>query len=244
MDDEKDIKNSGRPRPKIEENSQMFDSSEDSAGEAGEADKFQELYEELQTETGTEEEENVGGEFDEIYENLVVGSQEMEKEEKEKEEEVTGKGSYLPPEIYKLHMESHNQRMGILTKYVEQEEPVYDIWTGGTDSQADITGGVDWTSGPVSETAGWSTVEALQWPRSLRLEDRLDFIPCRQTDVIEGAPDGQPLYQVPRALRRVETSRPGESKLGLHLARLRPGTEQPISLACSQNWQAGRQAGL
>merc|ERR1719220_843419 len=61
VDDEKDIKNSGRPRPKIEENSQMFDSSEDSAGEAGEADKFQELYEELQTETGTEEEENVGG---------------------------------------------------------------------------------------------------------------------------------------------------------------------------------------
>ena len=68
-------------------------------------------------------------------------------------------------------------------------------------------------------------MEALQWPRSLRLEDRLDFIPSKQTDVIEGSRDAQPLYQVPRSVRRVEVelSRPGELKLGL--TWLRPGTE-------------------
>ena len=193
----------------------MFDSSEDSTGEA---DKFQELYEELQTEAGTEEGENVGGDFEEIYENLVVGSTAMEEEEVE----VRERGSYLPPEIYQLHMESHNQRMGILTKYVDQEEPAYDIWSGAPDDQAELTGGIDWSTG---KEGGWSTVEALQWPRSLRLEDRLDFIPSKQTDVIEGSRDAQPLYQVPRAVRRVEVelSRPGELKLGL--TWLRPGTE-------------------
>ena len=69
----------------MEEGIKMLDFSEDSAGEAGEADKFQELYEELQTEAGTVDGENVGGEFDEIYENLVVGSEEMEEEEEEEE---------------------------------------------------------------------------------------------------------------------------------------------------------------
>ena len=58
-------------------------------------------------------------------------------------------------------------------------------------------------------------MEALQWPPSLRLEDRLDFIPSKQTDVIEESGEGQPLYQVPRAVRKVELSRPGELKLGL-----------------------------
>ena len=133
VEDEEDIKNCGRPGPGIEEDIKRFDSSSEdlteSAFEAGEADQFQQLYEELQTET--EEGGNTGGEFEEIYENLVVGSEEVE--------EVTG--SYLPPEIYKLHMESHKQRMGILTKYVEQEEPVYDIWS------AESTGGVDWSTG-------------------------------------------------------------------------------------------------
>ena len=70
-------------------------------------------------------------------------------------------------------------------------------------------------------------MEALQWPRSMRLEDRLDFIPSKQTDVIEGSREGQgqPLYQVPRSVRKVEVelSRPGELKLGL--TWLRPGTE-------------------
>ena len=144
MEDEKDIiKNSARPSPRIEEDIKMFDSSEDSAGEAGEADKFQELYEELQTEAGTDEGENVGGEFEEIYENLVVGSQEVEEEQ----EQVRERSSYLPPEIYKLHMESHNQRMGILTKYVDQEEPAYDIWSGAPDDQGELTGGIEWSSG-------------------------------------------------------------------------------------------------
>ena len=134
----------GRPSPRIEEVTKMFGSSEDltdSAGEAGEADKFEELYEELQTET--EEGEDLGGEFEEIYENLVVASEQVE--------EVRGTGSYLPPEIYKLHMESHNQRMGILTKYVEQEEPVYDIWSGDAHHS---TGRVEWSTGMICASRG------------------------------------------------------------------------------------------
>ena len=60
---------------------------------------------------------------------------------------MTRRDSYLPPEIYQLHTESHHQRMGILTKYVEQEEPVYDLWAGGRDSPGDTTGGIEWSTG-------------------------------------------------------------------------------------------------
>ena len=60
----------------------------------------------------------------------------------------------------------------------------------------------------------------------MRLEDRLDFIPSKQTDVIEEAGESQPLYQVPRAVRKVELSRPGELKLGLTSL---PGSEQELT---------------
>jgi len=143
------------------------------------------------------------------------------------QEEQTGErtGSYLPPEIYKLHMESHNQRMGILTKYVEQEEAVYNIWAG--DSQADPQQRIEWSADPVSESLGWCTVDAVQWPHSLRLEDRLDFIPSKQTDVVQGvteasgeeAYNSDHFYKVPRALLKPVTD------TGSRTGEMRPGSE-------------------
>ena len=63
---------------------------------------------------------------------------------------------------------------------------------------------------PVSESLGWCTVDALKWPQSLRVEDRLDFIPSKQTDVIEELRDmkaeetcnSDHFYKVPSALLR------------------------------------------
>ena len=227
----KDIKKCPSPPIKVDNDIKLYDSSEDlaeSTTESVEDEKFQELYEELKTANGTGD--NVGGQFEEIYENVVVRSS---------QEEQTGErtGSYLPPEIYKLHMESHNQRMGILTKYVEQEEAVYNIWAG--DSQADPQQRIEWSAGqlttlyershcmspsdPVSESLGWCTVDAVQWPHSLRLEDRLDFIPSKQTDVVQGvteasgeeAYNSDHFYKVPRALLKPVTdtgSRTGEKE--------------------------------
>ena len=122
---------------------QIFGTPEDLGDSATESDdgKFQELYEELETVIGTE---NVGGKFEEIYENLLVGApgEEEEEEEVEEVEQAVGRtDSFLPPEIYKLHMESHRQRMGILTKYVEKEEPVYSVWA--RESQQEV----EWQTG-------------------------------------------------------------------------------------------------
>ena len=76
-------------------------------------------------------------------------------------------------------------------------------------------------------------MEALQWPRSMRLEDRLDFIPSKQTDVVEGSRDGQgqPLYQVPRSVRKVELglSRAGEFKVKLGPGLAWPGSDLELS---------------
>ena len=78
-------------------------------------------------------------------------------------------------------------------------------------------------SDPVSESLGWCTVDAVQWPHSLRLEDRLDFIPSKQTDVVQGvteasgeeAYNSDHFYKVPRALLKPVTdtgSRTGEKE--------------------------------
>ena len=77
-------------------------------------------------------------------------------------------------------------------------------------------------SDPVSESLGWCTVDAVQWPHSLRLEDRLDFIPSKQTDVIsdlreltvtgeDGCSYNDDLYKVPRAL--LQPVRRGEERV-------------------------------
>ena len=69
-----------------------------------EDEEFQQLYDDLEDGNATD---ILGGQFEEIYENLVhVASTE------------DGPSSFLPPEIYNLHMESHNQRMGVLSRSV------------------------------------------------------------------------------------------------------------------------------
>ena len=94
-------------------------------GSDGEEREFQKLYEEL--EAGTAEPQS---NFEKIYDELAV---------------TATSGSYLPPEIYQLHTDSHSQRMGILTKYTEPTtrtnynsmasldaraaDPAYDLWS-------------------------------------------------------------------------------------------------------------------
>ena len=70
------------------------------------SEEFQKLYDQL--DKNVTDADYVGDNFEQIYENLIVG-----------EEHVTGSGSFLPPEILAHHTDSHHQRIGLLTKYVE-----------------------------------------------------------------------------------------------------------------------------
>ena len=102
--------------------------------------QFQQLYEELQscaTGQGLADSGPLTYQFEKIYEDLAMVESSSPP--------ASSSSSFLPPEIYRLHTESHSQRMGILTKYVEtgrsysslaslppeEEEPVYDIWSPG-----------------------------------------------------------------------------------------------------------------
>ena len=166
----------------------------DAVSENGVCDqKFQELYEELQTCAS-------GGfttNFEKIYEDLTSTSGDFR----------STSGSYLPPEIYKMHTDSHSQRMGILTKYVDNTsyssmaslesqgaEPIYDIWS--TDETRRSTQSLDWASdGALKPSLNWCSVGAVDfegppfqpvvWPNSYTSDERLDFIPSKETVVIE-----------------------------------------------------------
>lgn len=176
----------------------------DAVSENGVCDqKFQELYEELQTCAS-------GGftNFEKIYEDLTSTSGDFR----------STSGSYLPPEIYKMHTESHSQRMGILTKYVDNTsyssmaslesqgaEPIYDIWS--TDETRRSTQSLDWASdGALKPSLNWCNVGAvdfegpsfqpLVWPNSYTSNERLDFIPSKETIVMEDEKkeEGNELY--------------------------------------------------
>ena len=82
---------------------------EDGPGaEDEEEEEFQQLYADLQRSGASSECAGGSGQFEEIYEKLVVGPG----------------SSCLPPEIYSLHMESHTQRMGILSRWVTGLRPL------------------------------------------------------------------------------------------------------------------------
>ena len=90
----------------------------------------------------------------------------------------------------------------------------------------------------MTESLGWCPVNALQWPQSLRLEDRLDFIPSKQTDVIEElrevtgeeSCESDEFYKVPRALLKPVS---GEEEPGDRVTRTGeeelPGSQQVTS---------------
>ena len=81
---------------------------EDGPGaEDQEEEEFQQLYADLQRSGASSEGAGGSGQFEEIYENLVMGP-----------------SSCLPPEIYSLHMESHTQRMGILSRWLTGLRPL------------------------------------------------------------------------------------------------------------------------
>ena len=169
---------------------------EDVESESEAAEQFEQLYEQLQSSISAP----LTYQFEKIYEDLAIGVTSASPQ-------PSNPGSYLPPEIYKLHTESHSQRMGILTKYTEPhrsysslgsvgqeegEDPAYDLWAISQDRAAE----------------GWSSVASVSlaslspyslWPSA---GERLDFIPARETVVDTGERDREeePVYQVPRAI--------------------------------------------
>ena len=88
---------------------------EETGGESEEEvdTEFQQLYEELQGNSALAYQESgpLTYQFEKIYEDLALGVSTGSP--------APASGSYLPPEIYRLHTEGHSQRMGILTKYVD-----------------------------------------------------------------------------------------------------------------------------
>ena len=88
-----------------ESSTEALVSTEDETEDGDE--EFQQLYDDLDDSKDTD---YFGGQFEEIYENLVNIANTAD--------DQSGPGSFLPPEIYALHMESHSQRMGILSRYI------------------------------------------------------------------------------------------------------------------------------
>ena len=173
------------PEPDNEEReeSPALELTEDETEDGDE--EFQQLYDDLDDSKDTD---YFGGKFEEIYENLVnVGGDQSQ----------SGPGSFLPPEIYALHMESHSQRMGILSRYVETSNYSLEPEAGPEVREWDAE--VSWVNYDVMETVN-------NFPR-------LDFIPSKETTVLEDkyrivdppeeSPKEESFYQVPRNLAPV-----------------------------------------
>ena len=171
---------------------------EEAGGESEEEvdTEFQQLYEELQGNSALAYQESgpLTYQFEKIYEDLALGVSTGSP--------APASGSYLLPEIYRLHTEGHSQRMGILTKYVDtsrsysslaslapEEEPTYDLWAPGEPS---------WTAAAPPGQATWCA----RSPQTFWPSDRLDFIPARETvvDTEELDREEEPIYQVPRSI--------------------------------------------
>ena len=167
-----------------EESSPALESSEDEVEEGD--DQFQQLYDDLDDSKDTD---YFGGKFEEIYENLVNVT------DTAGDQGQSGPGSFLPPEIYALHMESHSQRMGILSRYVETSN--YSLEPEAGPEVRDWEGEVSWVNYDVMETVN-------SFPR-------LDFIPSKESTVLEDKyrivdPEEskeESFYQVPRNLAPV-----------------------------------------
>ena len=135
---------------------------EEEEEEEGADSQFQQLYEELQscaTGQGLTDSGPLTYQFEKIYEDLAIVG--------EGSPPASSSSSYLPPEIYRMHTESHSARMGILTKYVETgrsysslassppevEEPIYDIWSPGEVGGWCTVGGGGGSPFPTTPTA-------------------------------------------------------------------------------------------
>ena len=165
-----------------EESSAALESTEDETEDGD--DEFQQLYDDLDDSKDTD---YFGGQFEEIYENIVNVANTADQ---------SGPSSFLPPEIYALHMESHSQRMGILSRYVETAN--YSLEAETSREVRDWEGEVSWVNYDVME--------------SVNTFPRLDFIPSRETTVLEDKyrivgpdePKEESFYQVPRNLAPVQ----------------------------------------
>ena len=165
-----------------EESSAALESTEDETEDGD--DEFQQLYDDLDDSKDTD---YFGGQFEEIYENIVNVTH---------TEDQGGPSSFLPPEIYALHMESHSQRMGILSRYVETAN--YSLEAETSREVRDWEGEVSWVNYDVMG--------------SVNTFPRLDFIPSRETTVLEDKyrivgpdePKEESFYQVPRNLAPVQ----------------------------------------
>ena len=145
-----------------ENNWESEEGKEEEEEEEGADSQFQQLYEELQscaTGQGLTDSGPLTYQFEKIYEDLAIVG--------EGSPPASSSSSYLPPEIYRMHTESHSARMGILTKYVETgrsysslassppevEEPIYDIWSPGEVGGWCTVGGGGGSPFPTAPTA-------------------------------------------------------------------------------------------
>jgi len=183
----------------LENEDEMLNKDEDN--DSINEEEFQELYDNMQKYNS----EYFDGNIEEIYENLVGLAH---------EEATNTSGSFLPPEIYALHMESHQQRMGILSRYVETAN-----YSLGEDADgADLWSNTNfkWKNKDIEENnVNWMEFEFLE------PSPRIDFIPSRETTVQDNFyiksddannddGDEESFYKVPRPLNitpiQVETT--------------------------------------
>ena len=182
---EEESENVPEPDNEEQEGSPALESTEDETEEGDE--EFQQLYDDLDDSKDTD---YFGGKFEEIYENLVNVANTATGDQSQS-------GSFLPPEIYALHMESHSQRMGILSRYVETSNYSLEPEAGPEVREWDDE--VSWVNYDFMETVN-------NFPR-------LDFIPSKETTVLEDkyrivdppeeSPKEESFYQVPRNLAPV-----------------------------------------